>query len=326
MGLPSRFVLLAVGLWPATAAFAADEPGSADHPLVGRYEDASIVFYKTAEFDEAALLQAPHDYGALLERNATDDRSGADWLELEGRVTEIRYELPTGRSSLEVIRNYESVLTARGFAIVFTCADKACFNGRMNDPYLLGEQIDTDNGISTRYFDHVRYLLARLDRPEGAVHAGILTGEVDQLTSAFVTVVEAKPMEGDKIAFIDAGQMAQAIGEQRKVDVYGIVFDFDKDTIRPESKPTLDEIAKLLAERPELRLDIVGHTDNQGTAEYNLDLSQRRAASVVAALMRDYGIAAERLTSSGAGLATPVAPNDTEEGRAKNRRVELVAK
>jgi len=70
---------------------------------------------------------------------------------------------------------------------------------------------------------------------------------------------------------------------------------------------------------------IVGHTDNQGSAEYNMTLSERRAANVAAALVRDYGIAAGRLSSAGAGLTQPIAPNDTEDGRAKNRRAELVA-
>ena len=75
---------------------------------------------------------------------------------------------------------------------------------------------------------------------------------------------------------------------------------------------------------PELKVKIVGHTDNKGTADYNLDLSSRRAANVVAALTGSYGVAADRLSSEGAGLTQPIASNDTEEGRAKNRRVELV--
>ncbi len=78
--------------------------------------------------------------------------------------------------------------------------------------------------------------------------------------------------------------------------------------------------------KPDLRLEIVGHTDNRGTAEYNLKLSSERAKSVITALTQRYAIAAGRLTASGAGLTMPVAPNDTEDGRAKNRRVELIAK
>jgi OmpA family len=103
------------------------------------------------------------------------------------------------------------------------------------------------------------------------------------------------------------------------------LFDFDKDVIKPESKPTLDEIAALLNGKPDLKVKIVGHTDNQGMADYNLNLSKRRAASVVAALTGPYGIAADLLTSEGMGASQPVDTNDTDAGRAKNRRVELVA-
>jgi len=98
----------------------------------------------------------------------------------------------------------------------------------------------------------------------------------------------------------------------------------NKDAVKAESQPTLAEIAKLLKSNPSLRLHVVGHTDNQGKSDYNLDLSRRRAASVVAELTGKQGIAANRLDSFGCGMYSPVASNDAEEGRAKNRRVELV--
>lgn len=85
----------------AGLARADDVRGSADDALVGRYEGSSIIFYKVSEFDDAALLTAPVDYNALLQRNAVDDRSGDEWLKLEGKITQIRYSAPQGRSSLE---------------------------------------------------------------------------------------------------------------------------------------------------------------------------------------------------------------------------------
>ena len=308
------------------AAIAEDVPGAKDHPLFGRYSGANIVFYKFAEYEEYALLQAPHDYTALLDRNALRDRSGPEWWKAQGRLTKIRYEVPPGRSSLEVFRNYEKALTGKGFRVLFSCTDQDCLTGNLRDPYLLGEQIDTDNGDSTRYFDHARYMFVKLDRPEGAVYGSVLVGEVRDLVSAFLAVLETAPMETGRITFINAGEMQEAIASTGKVDLYGILFDFDRDDLRPESKPTLDEIAKLLGARPELRLEIVGHTDNQGSHDYNMDLSRRRAARVVAALLTDYGIEASRLSSRGAGFTLPVASNDTEEGRARNRRVELIAR
>ena len=131
-------------------------------------------------------------------------------------------------------------------------------------------------------------------------------------------------METGKIEFISASDMNAALTERGKVSIYGILFDFDKDVIKPEFKPTLDEIASLLTSSSELKLKIVGHTDNKGTPEYNLDLSERRAASVVTALVSDYGIDVGRLSAEGAGMTQPVDTNDTDEGRAENRRVELI--
>ena len=109
-----------------------------------------------------------------------------------------------------------------------------------------------------------------------------------------------------------------------RVAVYGILFDFDKDTMRADSKPQLDEIAKLLKGAPALKVLIVGHTDAKGGLDYNRELSLRRARSIVEALVRDYGIERARLTPLGVGMAAPVATNRTDQGRALNRRVELV--
>jgi OmpA-OmpF porin, OOP family len=320
-------ICAAAWLAPISPAVAVDEPGSSDHPLIGRYDGSSIAYYRQSSFDEAALLRAPHDYSALLEGNRLDDRSGNEWLKAEGAVAEIRYDIPAGRSSLEVMRNHRQALEANGFAPVFSCADKECFTGGLRDSYLLGQQLDPSNGVSTAYFDCVRYLLVSRNGAEGgAAYAAILTGKDKGQVTAFLRVVETKVMEADKIAFTDASAMRTALDETRLVDVYGILFDTDRDSLKPESKPTLDEIASLLTSNPGLNLKIVGHTDNVGAPDYNLDLSNRRAASVVAALTRDYGIAAERLQSSGAGLTAPIAYNDTPEGQAQNRRVELVAK
>jgi OmpA-OmpF porin, OOP family len=305
---------------------AEDEPGTKDPSVAGRYAGSRIEYQKIVDFDQVALLKAPHDYNSLLEKNTLRDRSGAEWLRVEGRATRTRYEIPPGRSSLEVQRNYQNSLRSSGFELVFDCSDQNCLAGNLQDPYLLGQQLDPENNDSTSYFDHARYTLMKRSANGADVYAAILTGEDKGRTTAFVQVVEVKAMEGDKVQVMNSSDLDQAIARTGKVAVYGLLFDYDKAALKPESKPTLDEIAKLLTSKPELRLNIVGHTDNRGTAEYNLDLSSRRAQSVMRALTQDYAITADRLTASGAGLTMPVAPNDTEDGRAKNRRVELVAK
>ncbi len=314
----------------AGASIAADVAGSSDHPLVGRYQGSEIVGYRVTDFDEVKIVEAPFDPAQA------GDRTGPGFKTLEGRIVLIYYKLPEGRSTLEVLRNFQDSLKSKGFTIVFTCnaADGSCFESKQPDAgYFVGNALGDPLTLPKLMDDYVhnffeqggRYFLARLDRPEGAVYVSLALGESSRGNVAVLRVVETKEMESGKIEFLSSSQMQQAIEGAGKVSLYGILFDFDKDTLKPESAPTLDEITKLLAAKPELKLKIVGHTDNQGTADYNLDLSKRRAANVVAALVQERGIAADRLSSEGAGLTQPVAPNDTEEGRAKNRRVELIA-
>ncbi len=112
--------------------------------------------------------------------------------------------------------------------------------------------------------------------------------------------------------------------EKGRVATQGILFATGQDRIRPESTPTLTEIAEVLRANPQLRLLIEGHTDNVGADAVNLTLSERRAAAVKTYLVTEAGIAPERLETKGYGEDRPVAPNDTPEGRQQNRRVELV--
>jgi OOP family OmpA-OmpF porin len=118
--------------------------------------------------------------------------------------------------------------------------------------------------------------------------------------------------------------MEKQIASMGKVALYGILFDFNKTEVKPESEAALVEIAKLLANRATLNVLVVGHTDAVGSFESNRTLSQRRADAIVAALVSKHKIAATRLFPVGVSFASPVATNSTEEGRAKNRRVELV--
>jgi outer membrane protein OmpA-like peptidoglycan-associated protein len=113
------------------------------------------------------------------------------------------------------------------------------------------------------------------------------------------------------------------LSKNKKALVYGIYFDYNSDEIRKESEPVLKEIAQALTDKPEWKLTIAGHTDNIGGHKYNLELSQRRSASVKKALVERYHIDPNRLSTTGSGDYAPVDTNDTLEGRARNRRVEL---
>jgi outer membrane protein OmpA-like peptidoglycan-associated protein len=122
----------------------------------------------------------------------------------------------------------------------------------------------------------------------------------------------------------DSGQLEKSLASTGRADVYDIYFTFNSDQIRDESEPRLKEIADALNKHPDWKLSVEGHTDSVGNSNYNLDLSRRRASAVKDALVKRYKIDPNRLTTVGYGATRPKDTNDTLEGRARNRRVELV--
>jgi outer membrane protein OmpA-like peptidoglycan-associated protein len=137
-----------------------------------------------------------------------------------------------------------------------------------------------------------------------------------------IHLIEKQAMKQDVLA--DASTMDKSIKESGKATLYGIYFDTGKADVKPESEAAMKEIVKLLKNDATLKLYVVGHTDNTGTMEVNMKLSQDRAMAVVNELVSKYSVGASRLKACGDGPTAPVASNDSEEGRALNRRVELV--
>jgi OOP family OmpA-OmpF porin len=137
-----------------------------------------------------------------------------------------------------------------------------------------------------------------------------------------LTIVERAVMEQEVVA--DPEALAGDIKTTGHAAVYGIYFDLDSFTIKPESEPTIKAIAEMLKANSSLKVYVIGHTDMTGELEYNMELSGKRAEAVVYALVDKYGIAADRLVAKGVGPLSPVSTNKTEEGRKLNRRVELV--
>jgi outer membrane protein OmpA-like peptidoglycan-associated protein len=137
----------------------------------------------------------------------------------------------------------------------------------------------------------------------------------------YQTIVTVKEMAQEVTA--DASSIADELNKSGHIALYGIHFDTGKATILPDSESALNEIVKMLQQNPDVKLSVEGHTDNVGAAASNQALSEKRAQTVVAWLT-GHGVAAARLKSKGWGQTKPVADNSTEEGRGKNRRVELV--
>jgi outer membrane protein OmpA-like peptidoglycan-associated protein len=207
---------------------------------------------------------------------------------LEGALETRQYICPTKSSQLQIIRNMEGALKKAGFATVFS------------------GKLDSDApGVTVR---------------KGDQWIEVRTEFFNQYPSYRHTEVRVTEMEQTVVA--DASSIAAAIESTGTIALYGITFDTGRATLQPGSEQVLGEILTLLKERADWRLEVQGHTDNVGAAAANQALSEQRARTVVAWLTKN-GIAAGRLTAKGYGDTQPVADNGTDEGRAKNRRVEL---
>lgn len=177
-----------------------------------------------------------------------------------------------------------------------------------------------ERGGTIKWEDRVYGLVFTIPREDG----GITWCRVHTPISAQIAtlyIIDEQPLV-TTLEFTPA-EMLAALNADGSIALYGILFDFDRATLQQESNKQLQDVLTLLATNPDLRLEIQGHTDSDGSADYNLQLSQRRAESVRQYLTL-FGVDSGRLQAKGYGESMPVAPNDSDENKAKNRRVELV--
>jgi OmpA-OmpF porin, OOP family len=207
----------------------------------------------------------------------------------EGKFAFVTYSLERGKpepSAVAILRNYENALTKIGGTVSATMPN-----------YWVNGSVVLDG----------REIWAEVERGNGKI---------------WIRIVEKGAMKQHVVA--DAAAMSNDLKATGHVAVYGIFFDTGKSVVKPESRPAIDEVAKLLKGDPSLKLWVVGHTDWVGKVDDNMRLAQARAEAVAAELVSAHGIAASRLKGYGVGPLAPVAGNDDEAGRAKNRRVDLV--
>ena len=212
-------------------------------------------------------------------------------VDVEGRFTSVSYRRPGGApemSGLEMIRNYVNAAEEIGGEVLYEGRYSASMKVVVDD---------REVWIEVLPYGKRAY---RLD------------------------IIETQEMIQQVVA--DAAALLGDIDRSGHAVLQGVFFDTDTAVIRPESAAALTEIAKLLDTNPDLSAYIVGHTDMTGSLDHNLDLSRRRAAAVVDALVTQHGTSRDRLTARGVGPLAPIGSNNSETGRALNRRVELVAR
>ena len=351
-----RLALMLLGLFVAGSALAdvtvpkADISGAKDSPLLGRFAGSFIVSYETKDFDELKLPLGP--LKPVADKDKRDAHNNtvfepAQSKALEGKRTRLVYLLPENVAPLQAVRNYQNDIAGKEGKTLFECKNEECGGdpGRSSEggggdqslsmvlwpeSSIKDKAFTNGNCAQTQRISEQRYANFELPKSHAFVSVlayagkgGIYCKPFENRTVVVVDLLELKAME-QKMVIVKAEEMAQAINTNGRVALYGLYFDTAKADVKPESKDTLDQIAKLLISSPTLKLLVVGHTDNVGEFGANMDLSKRRADAVIAALAGQYKVDRKRLTPVGVSFASPVAPNSSEDGKAKNRRVELV--
>lgn len=310
---------------PAEPAPAVDTAPAASAATAPAGFDSASVPESTATLPPFPFFKAPEGLKTVLDekdRNINFDRThmivGDKVVAIEGKIVHDHFQLanPEQReySAVEFQRNYENAIRDLGGVRISTAQYTSdvlqAFGGREAvDRHYLGTC--ASDGCENHTY------LIRQGGKEYWIQ--VSTGAIP--LHGDVAVLEREGMK-QSLGFLDASAMKKAIDADGRVALY-VNFDVDKATLRPDAQPTIAEIDKLLGGDPALKLSIEGHTDNTGTPAHNRELSTARARSVLGALV-GLGIDPARLQSKGFGQDKPLADNASEDGRAKNRRVELV--
>ncbi|MEM6414871.1 MAG: OmpA family protein [Pseudomonadota bacterium] len=321
-----RVFAFLLGVGSLTPVLAQDADGCNDHPAVTRYPGSVLEWCTVQNYMPYKVAAGP----------VTGYRIISDVIDAEGRVTRNFYSLKGERTHSEVWKNYSDALKEAGFEIivegVFTESNvkKDVGGGNWNsvvfrmNPWSGGGAANKMRA-GTASSGGSGAVVARKKRADDTIYITLtIMQHSSEEVAALIDIVETKEAETGLVT-ANADAMGKDMEELGRTVLYGLMFDHDKATLKPQSKPALEEIAKFL-NGTDKAFYVVGHTDATGTYAYNRKLSADRAMSVRNALMQDYGVAAERLEAHGIGPLVPVFSNTSDSGREKNRRVELVQK
>ena len=324
-----------------------DVKGSKDHPMVSRYAGSVIIGYDARKFDEFDIPLGPltaawrtrgKTPSRLPRRSAWKGKRHADSLrrsggsitaqnraELRAQLKKNGFETPSIRAARRSAAKQDGWLAT---FYLYTLKKQLS----QTPPPGIGRQVGQVSEYALATPVNQRYLAMKRERPEGDVYVSVYVAtnrftvhkETQDHPVILLDVIDAVPIETGMVT-VDAAAMAKDISATGHVALYGIYFDTDKADIKPESQPAPrgnHDAAEAGSVAEALSSSATQTTSARN--DYNLGLSERRAAAVVKELTTKHGIAAARLKPAGVGMLSPVAPNDSEQGRAKNRRVELV--
>ena len=286
-----------------------DYENAKDYPLVSRFKGSVIQWYELKNFDRYYLLD--------LNDQKLSPR------EIDGKITRIQYAAGKDHSIVEISRSYETALKNAGFNILVNL-DEQNSPANLNEQLYFGEFDGLNKlpggSVKPDHNNKWNYLEAAGQKDDKDIYIVIYITDRDWPLITF-DAIEVKKMDS---GLVTAQKIDKGISAEGHIVLDGIYFDTGKSTIKPESEMALKNVADYLKKHQDQKFLIVGHTDNSGDFDSNIELSRDRAKSVINELISKYDVDGNQLESYGAGPVSPVVSNSTDAGKAKNRRVEIV--
>ncbi|MDP5144197.1 OmpA family protein [Rheinheimera baltica] len=304
------------GSSPAATSLGPDSAKGGDHPLISRYAGAKLTHRTDTEYTEVRLPTG-----------IANNNKQVPHLTLAGKSTLLHYEASKDQSTLQVFRNYQQALKDAGFNILFSCEHQSCGDEQRK---LLWQGSPDWNRFksylsnSNDKDDDYRMLTAHKTVNKQDIYLSIYVLKASGSTNVNIAhdIVELSSMQTNRVS-IDTAYLQNELSRSGKVVLHGLHFATDSASLLAESDTALAVITDYLKTHPSQQFYVVGHTDNSGSHSHNIQLSKARANSVLQALIKQ-GISTERLLAEGVGAMSPQQHNANTEGKAANRRVELV--
>ena len=299
-----------------------DVENSKDHPLVSRFQGSVIEFYKETKWGTYKL--------------PVNDKGKIDWVNpqtLEGKVIRIQYTTSIDNNSEYVLQNYKAAFKKAGFTILIAISNEEL--GESDRPHTWGDKYYVAggyyNGLNNGKFgmgiglpawkNNHAFIAAKGKKDGKDIYAIIYTVVCDNFTLLTQDVIEVEAVE---TGMVSAENISKGIQTDGHIAVYDILFETGKSDIKPESQMAIKNIADYMNANTDKKFFIVGHTDNVGDFAANMVLSENRAKAILNELVARYTVKSEQLQAYGVSSLVPVANNSTEEGKTKNRRVDIV--
>ena len=299
-----------------------DIENSKDYPLISRFQGAVIEFYKETKWGAYKL--------------PVNDKGKIDWVNpqtLEGKVIRIQYTTSIDNNSEYVLQNFKAAFKKAGFTILIAIVNEEL--GESDRPHTWGDKYYVAggyyNGLNNGKFgmgiglppwkNNHAFIAAKGNNDGKDIYAIIYTVVCDNFTLLTQDIIEVEAVE---TGMVSAENISKGIQTDGHIAVYDILFETGKSDIKPESQMAIKNVADYMNANTDKKFFIVGHTDNVGDFAANMALSENRAKAVLNELITKYTVKSEQLQAYGVSSLVPVANNSTEEGKAKNRRVDIV--